>query len=764
MRSTDHSTKNPRRTLSSIARVLRLGIAPALLATAVACSGSNESTDDDDSEALVGGEWQSLWEKVSRTAHLYDGKWTNWYRHGRAVGIVKLGLMRMELEKKNLFSAYPKDEKGVVRTGYRDWTCGPETKHARTYDGSCNAPENPGEGAATTRFSRNIGFAQGNAVIDESLSKILGKDVNSATTDERNRAWNQYVMSPNPRDVSMKLLARRNEGGKPAFIPFESMNMIGASWIQFVIHDWYSHGDPTPDRVWSVPLGATDPLRAHVNTLELPGSSFDALHPEDAALGIRLATNNEVTHWFDGSQIYGSDVATGRAIRELRDGLLKVSSEGYLPTDAKGIELAGVNRNWWMGLGLVHTVFALEHNAIARMLKATYEVDPRTKQPWTDETLFQTARLINAAQIAKIHIRDFLVAMTDHPTLESAGIANYYGVLNHELRTKSGVAQKAKQVLDKVPFGGHELSSILFGILGNNPYKAGVPQAMTEEFAATYRMHPVLPEEIPILDAQTGAVNSVVPLRDMRASGVATMKRDIGTPNLLASFGTQASGALVLHNFPGFLQDIDVYLYKDHVQLFDHLDVGALEIIRDRERGIPRYNKLRELIGLKPFATFEEFASPEDARDLREVYASVDDVDLLTGLYAEKRHPSHPDEQDPDRATRRLLYTETSFSLFLNMSSRRLLTDRFFTSEYTPDTYTQAGLDWVDCAGSCGEGPAQHDAMKRILLRHFPSLASSGLRHVRNAFRRWAPGAEPADLEKGESIEPVAEKPADQNP
>jgi hypothetical protein len=42
------------------------------------------------------------------------------------------------------------------------------------------------------------------------------------------------------------------------------------------------------------------------------------------------------------------------------------------------------------------TLFALEHNAICDRLKEEYSA-------WDDEMLFQHARLINAALLAKIH-------------------------------------------------------------------------------------------------------------------------------------------------------------------------------------------------------------------------------------------------------------------------------------------------------------------------------------------------------------------------
>ena len=45
------------------------------------------------------------------------------------------------------------------------------------------------------------------------------------------------------------------------------------------------------------------------------------------------------------------------------------------------------------------------------------------------------------------------------------------------------------------------------------------------------------------------------------------------------------------------------------------------------------------------------------------------------------------------------------------MASRRLKSDRFFTTDYTPKVYTQVGLDWIE-----------DNSMRSVLLRHFPQL------------------------------------------
>ena len=61
-----------------------------------------------------------------------------------------------------------------------------------------------------------------------------------------------------------------------------------------------------------------------------------------------------------------------------------------------GVEQTGFRRNWWLGLSMLHLLFVREHNAICDMLATSYpDLD--------DQRLYDTARLINAAVLAKLH-------------------------------------------------------------------------------------------------------------------------------------------------------------------------------------------------------------------------------------------------------------------------------------------------------------------------------------------------------------------------
>ncbi len=47
--------------------------------------------------------------------------------------------------------------------------------------------------------------------------------------------------------------------------------------------------------------------------------------------------------------------------------------------------------------------------------------------------------------------------------------------------------------------------------------------------------------------------------------------------------------------------------------------------------------------------------------------------------------------------------SETQFHIFIINASRRLFSDRFFTSSFRPEFYTQFGIDWVMNNGPDGD-------------------------------------------------------------
>ena len=181
----------------------------------------------------------------------------------------------------------------------------------------------------------------------------------------------------------------------------------------------------------------------------------------------------------------------------------------------------------------------------------------------------------------------------------------------------------------------------------------------------------------------------------------------LSVANAIYSLGVANPGAITLHNYPRFLQHFD----RPDGTL---MDLAATDILRSRERGVPRYNQFRRLFRLKPAATFEELTdNPTWAAQMRAVYGGkIEDLDLMVGMYAERLPPG-------------FAFSETAFRVFILMASRRLKSDRFLSRDYTPAAYTQVGLDWIN-----------DNSMRSILLRHYPNLAPA-LSGIANAFGPW---------------------------
>ena len=184
--------------------------------------------------------------------------------------------------------------------------------------------------------------------------------------------------------------------------------------------------------------------------------------------------------------------------------------------------------------------------------------------------------------------------------------------------------------------------------------------------------------------------------------------------DLFYSFGVVHPGAIRLHNYPRFLQN----LTRDNGE---HLDLAAVDILRDRERGVPRYNQFRRLMHKDPVASFDEITDNAAWRQqLKKVYNNdVEQVDLMTGLYAEPLPKGFG-------------FSDTAFRIFILMASRRLKSDRFFTDDFRPEIYTPFGLDYI-----------KKNSMLTVLKRHYPQLARP-LEGVQNAFKPWKKVTGPA--------------------
>ena len=549
-------------------------------------------------------------------------------------------------------------------------------------------------------------------------------------------------------------------------------------------------------------------------------------------------TRNYNTAWWDASQIYGYDDRSERRMRRDPSDRAKLQmvqahtgtagdAFGYLPTfetsdpiqpEWEGQEAVAMPDNWSIGLSFLHNVFVREHNVFVeefrKEAKETPEEDSGLRHPdrptaiikYKDiepDDLFEIARLVVAAEIAKIHTIEWTTQLLYDEPLYAGMNANWSGLFNSidgDKATKLA-AEKTVKIVEALGRSKKEKWQNQFfsalaagpGIVGtgaNAPYPAGAnsgvnhfgsPFNFPEEFMAVYRLHPLVPDMIEFREVSNpNAIAKHVPVVETFRRKATPQMREGGLSNWAVSMGRQRLGLLLLKNHPLFLQNLNIRPRFDTT-----LDVPALDIIRDRERGVPRFNEFRRQIGLKSLTGFDDFIDkrldpnkPDDQKTieyqqglvkaLRDVYGThkcdaskvittaqrndddspindclgkktgdevdnIEDVDIVVGFLAETTRPHG------------YAISETQFHIFIINASRRLYSDRFFTSSFRPEYYTHFGHDWVINNGPNVKKEADPDnghemvmlPMKRVLLRTMPELEKE-LETVVNAFDPWA--------------------------
>jgi hypothetical protein len=567
-----------------------------------------------------------------------------WFELPPAIGGPKLYEARNELREKNLHDTEEPPHAKATTSAPAEAVTG------RTADGSNNDLSCPFMGKAGTRFGRNTPLAE-------------------TFPDTAN------LMNPSPRTVSVELFTRNKFEG----VPF--LNVLAAAWIQFQVHDWFVHQKGSWNNTYSIPVPAGDGW--HERPMRVPITPPD---PATVAGSTRPpAYINENSHWWDGSQVYGSTAAAQAAIRTGQGGKIKVGADGRLLIDPDtGLEITGMTDNGWVGLSLLHGLFALEHNAVCDRLK-------QRNPGWTDERLFQQSRLVVSALIAKIHTVEWSTSILPNRLVSTGLRANWLGLL--------GDAQNF--------FPGLQDNDLLAGIPGSATDHHTAPYSLTEEFASVYRMHPLMPDDFTLRSLANNAELAQYELPEMSGQRGRQIIKRFDLADLLYSLGIAHPGAIRLHNFPRHLQN----LVKDNGE---RLDLATVDILRDRERGVPRYNAFRRMVHKAPYETFEEMTdNPQWAQEIRHVYNNdIEKVDLMVGLMAEPLPEG-------------MGFSDTAFRIFLLMASRRLKSDRFLSKDYRPEVYTKEGIDWVE-----------ESSMITVLKRHFPALAPA-LNDKESAFHPW---------------------------
>ncbi|TFV92790.1 heme peroxidase [Blastococcus sp. CT_GayMR20] len=598
---------------------------------------------------VPGGDYREslFWRLYDTVAEIVDRR-VGWDRLPLPGGLAVLIGVRNVLRRENLHD--PSTVVPIVGGP----TAPPRTPQhlvSRSADGSHNDLGFPEMGMAKARFGRNI-----------PLDKVLP-------------VTREQLMEPSPREVSRRLMTRTT------FLPAETVNTLAAAWLQFMIRDWFTHGEGDTTRLVEIPLEPDDDW--HQNPMTIPRILPDPSRPESATGPVTSV--NGITHWWDGSSLYGSTAAEQDRVRSHEDGKLRLTPEGKIPLP-EDPELDPTRvPGWWTGLGMLATLFVREHNAVCDRLRTDYPT-------WDDEELFQRARLVIAALLAKIHTAEWTPAVISHPTTAFALRANWFGVAGER------IARSLGRISD---------SEVISGIPGSQTQHYGVPFCLTEEFTSVYRMHPLLPDLFDLRSLDGDRPLAELSFPEMAGPHSKDVDARFDLEDVFYSFGTTHPGAIVLRNFPHFLQE---FTRPDGTVI----DLAATDILRIREMGVPRYCEFRRLMHLPAPRTIADITDDAElVEEMERLYdGDVEKVDLMVGLFAEQRPTG-------------FAFSDTAFRIFVLMASRRLNSDRFFTTDYRPEIYSPTGLAWI-----------RDNDMRTVLLRHFPQLRPS-LRGVDNAFVPW---------------------------
>jgi hypothetical protein len=546
---------------------------------------------------------------------------------------------------------------------------------------------------------------------------------------------------------------------------------------------------------------------------------------------------NTNTAWWDASQIYGYDARSrARVKRDPKDparllmlvlpsAATEGDKQGYLatlePTDPMnpawaGQEATAFPDNWTIGMSFYHNVFAREHNQFVDHFRRQAALTPDSASGLRDpadpgrviryrdvtpDELFEAARLVVAAEIAKIHTIEWTTQLLYDEPLFRGMNSNWSGLVGK----KTGVSDALAAVVAKLQASEDpNKSSTWYSILASGPGIFGLgsrienwditkpehvnggvnhfgsPFNFPEEFITVYRLHALVPDLIEFRESGSpNAIRNKIPVIETFRGKATSFMRERGLANWALSMGRQRLGLLALQNHPRFLQNVPMGRLKSATQ---RIDVAALDILRDREHGVPRFNEFRRQYGLRQLTSFDDFIdqrlpadSPERQEQarlvllLREVYGqhrcdstrqitvaqldpqnqpiddclghpngsmvdNVEDLDTVVGWLAETTRPHG------------FAISETQFVVFILNASRRLYSDRFFTSSFRPEFYTALGVDWVNNNGPermyedrpvNGHKDQPVSPLKRVLLRTIPELEPE-LRHVVDAFDPWA--------------------------
>lgn len=458
----------------------------------------------------------------------------------------------------------------------------------RTLDGSGNNPRHADWGEAGTQYVR---------VAPASYADRIGK----------------MISGPSPRYISNRVF---NDEGQNLFSE-NDISQWGWAWGQFIDHDMGLR-DETPAE--SVPMAFTtkDRLEGFQNDFGSLAFSRTPAAPGTGATTARQQINT-IDSFIDASNVYGvsnsrldwmragtagdNNPANNKASLLLPNGYLPRANArsplaappvdlmgALVATPEKAVVAGDVRANENVALTSIHTLFAREHNRIVAQLART---------GLSDEDKFQLARRIVGAEIEYITYTAFLPAL-------GVRLDRYRG---YNPAVNPGLGNEFATV-------GYRAHSMIHG-----EFEPTVP-------AGTYtddQLNRVFPAEgIAVERNADGTVTLVIPL--VAAFGNPDLLEQVGEGPILESLAERE-----YKNDEQIDNSLRSVLFQVPKPSTAHpevcgapvissdcfagvADLGADDVERGRDHGMPSYNALRRAYGLAPARSFTEMTGEATER------------------------------------------------------------------------------------------------------------------------------------------------------
>ncbi len=475
----------------------------------------------------------------------------------------------------------------------------------RALNGSGNNASHPTWGQAGTQYSR---------VAAPNYADGIGR----------------MVGGPSPRYISNRIF---NDVGQNLFSE-NDISQWGWAWGQFLDHD-IGLRDETPAEAANMAFAKQDRLEDFSNDSAVLPFSRTPAAPGTGSSSPRQQINT-LSSFIDASNVYG---VTNSRLDWLRDGpangnpadntaTLLTAPGGYLPratargnaaaapsmdlmgaltaTPEKAVVAGDVRANENVALTSIHTLFLREHNRIVASLARTR---------LSNEEKFQIARRVVGAEVQYITYNEFL------PNL-GVQLAPYRGY-------SSSVNPSISNEFAVVAYRAHSMV--------HGEFEPTVPAGTFSE----NQLNTVFPAEgITVERNADRTVTLVIPLAI--AFGNPDLLQQIGEGPILQSLGAerqykndeQIDNSLrsVLFELPNGPTTCGSPVVTPSCFMVV-ADLGADDVQRGRDHGMPSYNDLRRAVGLPPARSFTDITgeSTDSFPSTRRISRSdpINDPDIL---------------------------------------------------------------------------------------------------------------------------------------